>query len=58
LEGDVLVSQALVGVAGNAAREMMSRLPAGPGGTTFQLRLPLAPGGRDRMDGASGPSDP
>ena len=32
--------------------------PPGPGGTTFQLRLPLAPGGRDRMDGASGPSDP
>ena len=32
--------------------------PPGRGGATFQLRLPLAPGGRDRMDGAPGPSDP
>jgi hypothetical protein len=31
--------------------------PTGDGGATFQLRLPLAPGGRDRMDGAPGASD-
>ncbi len=32
--------------------------PPGPGGATFQLRLPLVPVGRDRMDGAPGPVDP
>ncbi len=32
--------------------------PPGPGGATFQLKLPLVPGGRDRMDGAPGPADP
>jgi two-component system sensor histidine kinase HydH len=32
--------------------------PPGPGGATFQLRLPLVPGGRDRMEGAPGASDP
>jgi PAS domain S-box-containing protein len=32
--------------------------PTGDGGATFQLRLPLAPGGRDRMEGAPGASDP
>jgi signal transduction histidine kinase len=32
--------------------------PPGPGGATFQLRLPLVPAGRDRMEGAPGASDP
>jgi signal transduction histidine kinase len=32
--------------------------PPGPGGATFLLRLPLIPGGRDRMDGPPGPHDP
>jgi signal transduction histidine kinase len=38
LEGDVLVSAALAGVAGGAAREMMTRLPAGQGGIGEALR--------------------
>jgi signal transduction histidine kinase len=32
--------------------------PPGAGGATFQLRFPLAPGGRDRMEGTPGASDP
>ena len=32
--------------------------PPGAGGATFHLRLPLAPGGRDRMEGPPLPSDP